>query len=33
MIGFMNAPVIESIRRYYGEVLQSRNDLKTSACC
>jgi arsenite methyltransferase len=28
-----NNEVIESIRRYYGEVLQSSSDLKTSACC
>ncbi|MGR9087352.1 MAG: methyltransferase domain-containing protein [Gammaproteobacteria bacterium] len=25
--------ISESVRRYYGQVLQSGNDLKTSACC
>ena len=29
----MNDSVIDSVRRYYGEVLQSGKDLKTSACC
>jgi arsenite methyltransferase len=24
---------LADIRRYYGEVLQSSNDLKTGACC
>jgi hypothetical protein len=24
---------LESVRRYYGEVLTSSNDLKTGACC
>ena len=25
--------ISESVRRYYGQVLQSSSDLKTSACC
>ena len=25
--------ISESVRHYYGQVLQSSNDLKTSACC
>jgi arsenite methyltransferase len=29
----MDQSIIDSIRHYYGEVLQSSKDLKTSACC
>lgn len=29
----MNNPVVNAVRQYYGEVLQSSLDLKTSACC
>jgi ubiquinone/menaquinone biosynthesis C-methylase UbiE len=29
----MNAQIADSVRRYYGEVLQGSKDLKTSACC
>lgn len=29
----MNDAVLESVRRYYGEVLRGSQDLKTSACC
>ena len=30
----MNSPdTLESVRQYYGEVLTSSRDLKTSACC
>lgn len=29
----MNNPVVNAVRQYYGEVLQSTLDLKTSACC
>ena len=28
-----NATISESVQNYYGEVLQSSEDLKTSACC
>jgi len=28
-----NIEISESVRHYYGQVLQSSNDLKTSACC
>lgn len=28
-----NLEISESVRHYYGQVLQSSNDLKTSACC
>lgn len=29
----MENEVIENVRDYYGKILQSKNDLKTSACC
>ena len=29
----MNATLKDSVRTYYGEVLKSSSDLKTSACC
>ncbi len=28
-----NGVVSESVKNYYGKVLQSTNDLKTTACC